>query len=187
MCDQWHIVCGGIELFEQYQNDFLEIYMKAFTAPPYENQYLDVKEQCLWLISMFNDWSAKLYGCIYQDRMVGFMLIAPSLYDSRLPKNVRALVDLSQTISIAELAVDPKIRHQGIATQFVSLFLKDMQAHSQDRVIVRTNANADAAIHLYKKFHFSEMARFSIKNRILCDNHIKGILSNKILFTKYIH
>lgn len=177
------ILKSGIDLLVKNRDDFWQIYYEAFTQSPYENQYIDINEEEPWLFSLFKKWNAFCYYAFSEDRLIGFMLIAPSAYDSKLPDETWQSLSQKDCLSIAELAVSKQYRKQGIGKQLLNDFLSDFE---DKMILVRTNKSAKIAHRLYEHNGFVKLLDFNTKNRVIERETIRRVLTPKVLYVRKV-
>lgn len=173
------ILKSGIDLFKKNRDDFWKIYYEAFTQPPYDNQYINIDEEEPWLINLFEKWHAVCYYAFLENSLVGFLVSAPSSYDSKLPEKTWINLNRECCTSIAELAISRLYQNQGIAKQLLKYVLSDRESKT---ILVRTNKTANIARRLYEKNGFVKLCDFEVKNRLIENGFITGVLTPKSLY-----
>ncbi len=165
----------------------MPLYLHAFTHAPYQNQYLNYREELEWLKNLFKVHQAQCYFAFHTDQLVAFMLIAPTSYDQKMPAVVFETYPLSKCLSIAEIAVCPEYRGQGIAGTLLKTLIHSKTAQSFEYLVARTNQNAQAAKKLYSAHGFKEVLRFDALVPFRVKNSLENRLIPKCCFVYHTH
>ncbi|AHI67792.1 GNAT family N-acetyltransferase [Burkholderia thailandensis] len=175
------MLTGGAELFRTWERRVMDLYMRAFTTDAYAGHYLDETEERGWIRRLFAEHAARCHLQTDGATLAGFLLSADSGYDRRLPAELRAALAGEPARSIAELAVAPANRAQGLGASLVAQAIADAPPDCRN-IIVRSNGNAAIAHRLYTRLGFDAFGSVRVPNAMIADGRRRVAFVDKQYF-----
>ncbi len=137
------------------EEDLIQLYLECFSTGTSE-QFIDSVELKKYLKSFY------LHGAILsiqdQEKLVGALLALPLSYDKLFPENLRKNYDSNKTWYIAELMITEDHRAKGLGKELLNEFFKNAELSEIKDVIIRVWDENYAALNLYRKIGFEEIA-----------------------------
>lgn len=148
------IVIVNKENYEQYKNNYIELYKKIFSQAPYFEIFTDEEVAEVYRLSLL-DSSISLLA-IKDNKIIGFALgIKLSIHnDDKFKTLVGKHFNINKVLYNAELGVLPEYRGLGIGGKLIDermLFAKKM---GYEIICMRTKKEGSMSISLYQKLGF---------------------------------
>jgi len=141
--------------FLQHRDELVQLYLQAFTTGELA-QYIppETADETL------NELSLRGSGVIalWNDKIVGAIYGMPLAYDNEFPSGRFPEIAVDKAVYIAELMVHRDMRGQGVASELIHTLLKNEKAKGITDAVIRVWDKNKAALNLYKKLGFSEIA-----------------------------
>ena len=152
-------------VFLQHREELVQLYLQAFTTGELA-QYIPAESANETL----NELSLMGSGVIAlrNEKIVGAIYGLPLAYDIEFPAEQCPEIPIDNTIYVAELMVNSELRGQGLASGLIHTFLKNEKEKGNTDAVIRVWDRNEAALTLYKKQGFGEIAEI-IQEKIQTD------------------
>ena len=144
--------------FVQHRDELVQLYLHAFTTGelaqyiPAETVVETLNELSLWGSGVVASWNNKIVGAIY-----GMSLA----YDNEFPSERFPEISVDKAVYIAELMVHRDMRGKGVASELIHALLENEKAKGITYAVIRVWDKNIAALNLYKKLGFGEIAEIT--------------------------
>lgn len=143
---------ADLDLFKKHQERLFEIYEDGATSGIQE-QYLEMEEEKEYIEDIIKKGGYGFFA-LYKDILLGFILATPLENDSLLPQSIKKKYPVEKSFYISEIAVHKDYRFQGIGSELMENFLKDVDRKKYEYLFIRAWKNNSVAMNLYQKFGF---------------------------------
>jgi ribosomal protein S18 acetylase RimI-like enzyme len=135
------------------RKDFSRVYRECFAEAPYFERF-SIKESGIVFDSMIDNPGAELLGVFQGQRLIsfcgGYSLVAKPEIAALLGNRLRRLKILpSEVFYLAELGVDRKYRHQGLAGQMVEKIIAHVANRDFRLLLTRTQTEGSNSLQLF--------------------------------------
>jgi ribosomal protein S18 acetylase RimI-like enzyme len=137
------------------RKDFSRVYRECFAEAPYFECF-STKEAGMVFDSMIDNPGAELVATFCDQRLIGFCggynLLAKPKVAALLANQLRQLqVSPQEAFYLAELGVDRKYRHQGLASRMVNGLFEHTASRRFGLLVARTQAEGSNSLELFLK------------------------------------